>query len=36
MSDLAEWESGVEGNFPVHKAVSEGKIMLCILQLELM
>lgn len=24
MSELSEWESGVEGNFPIHKAVVKG------------
>lgn len=25
MSDSSEWEVGIEGNFPIHKAVVEGK-----------
>ena len=24
MSELSEWESGVEGNFPIHKAIVKG------------
>jgi hypothetical protein len=25
MSDASEWEEGLQGNFPVHKAVIEGE-----------
>ena len=25
MSDSSEWEVGIEGNFPIHKAVINGK-----------
>jgi len=25
MSDLSEWVAGIEGNFPIHKAVVDGR-----------